>query len=142
MQPHRTGITLLELVLALAIVALVAGTGVASQQRLAATRATRAAARDAAAAFAEARRHAIATGRATAVRLDATEGRLAVHAGPDTLRRLALTATHAVALTTTRDSMAYDGHGLGVGAANLTLVLSRPPAAETLVVSRLGRVRW
>jgi hypothetical protein len=32
--------------------------------------------------------------------------------------------------------------GLGYGAANLTLVARRGRAAESLVVSRLGRLRW
>jgi len=37
--------------------------------------------------------------------------------------------------------MAYAPNGLGYGASNLTLVLRRGERAETLVVSRLGRVR-
>jgi hypothetical protein len=46
-----------------------------------------------------------------------------------------------VALEATRDSLAYGPDGLGVGAANLRLVLRRGAAADTLSVSRLGRVR-
>jgi hypothetical protein len=46
-----------------------------------------------------------------------------------------------VSLGTTRDSIVFDARGLGYGAANLTLVARRGSAAETLVVSRLGRVR-
>jgi hypothetical protein len=46
-----------------------------------------------------------------------------------------------VRLSTSRDSIAFDVRGLGYGAANLTLVARRGSAAETLVVSRLGRVR-
>jgi hypothetical protein len=37
--------------------------------------------------------------------------------------------------------MVYDPRGLGFGAANLSLVLSRGDAADTLTVSRLGRVK-
>jgi hypothetical protein len=47
-----------------------------------------------------------------------------------------------VSLSTSRDSLAFDVRGLGYGAANLTLVARRGAAADTLVVSRLGRVRY
>lgn len=48
---------------------------------------------------------------------------------------------HGVGLQQTRDSMAYDSWGLGVGAANLSIVVRRRAAVETVFVSRLGRVR-
>jgi hypothetical protein len=38
--------------------------------------------------------------------------------------------------------MAYAANGLGVGGANLRLVLSRGRRADTINVSRLGRVEW
>jgi Tfp pilus assembly protein FimT len=41
----------------------------------------------------------------------------------------------------TRDSLAYDSRGLGHGAANLSIVLRRRGASDTIFVSRLGRVR-
>jgi hypothetical protein len=64
-----------------------------------------------------------------------------VHVGPDTVRHLALGARYGVRLAATRDSMAYVAPGLGHGAANLRVVLTRGLAADTIVVSRLGRVR-
>ena len=66
---------------------------------------------------------------------------LAVHRGPDTLLARALGRLHGVRLSATRDSTAYAGDGLGYGAANLRLVVRRGAAAETVTVSRLGRVR-
>jgi hypothetical protein len=36
--------------------------------------------------------------------------------------------------------MAYQASGLGLGAANLRLVLRRRARADTITVSRLGRV--
>ena len=57
------------------------------------------------------------------------------------LARYALGHAHGVSLVTTRDSIAFDARGLGYGAANLTLVARRGAAADTLVVSRLGRTR-
>lgn len=141
MHGSRSGATLIELVLALFVLAMLGSTGLAAERQARHTRAVRSAAREAAASFATARRHAIATGRPTALRMDASESRMVVHAGSDTLHRLLVAAAHGVSLTATRDSMAYDPQGLGIGAANLTLILSRHTAAETLVVSRLGRVR-
>jgi hypothetical protein len=38
--------------------------------------------------------------------------------------------------------MAFDARGLGVGAANLSLVARRGRFADTLFVSRLGRLRY
>jgi hypothetical protein len=64
-----------------------------------------------------------------------------VHAGADTLRRLHLRARHGVRLSASRDTMAYAPPGVGHGAANLRVILTRGRAADTVVVSRLGRVR-
>ncbi len=125
-------IVLLAIVLAIAL----RGVGV-MRDRLAVQAASRAV-RD---AFALAREHAGAAGRRTAVRLSEADGRLTVHAGADSLARLALAHTHGVALTTTRDSMSYLPSGLGFGASNLSLVLARGTVVDTITVSRLGRVR-
>lgn len=141
MRKSRSGTTLAELLIALVIISIVGAFGMATSQRTAARRAVLSAGREAEAAFATATRNAIATSRPTAIRLNAATHELIVYAGSDTIQRLQPEARHGVTFTSTRDSMAYDANGLGVGAANLTLRLIREPAAETLVVSRLGRVR-
>lgn len=141
MPSKRQGATLAELLISLVIISIISAFGIASSQRQAADRAVRTAAREAESAFAAARRHAVATGRPTAVHLNEAANELVVHSGGDTIRTLQPFAAHGVTLQTTRDSMAYDANGLGIGAANLTLRLLRDPAADTLVVSRLGRVR-
>ena len=64
-----------------------------------------------------------------------------VFAGPDTIERRPLGTVHGVRLTVTRDSIAYAANGMGYGAANTRVILSRGAAAETVTVSRLGRVR-
>jgi hypothetical protein len=62
-----------------------------------------------------------------------------VHRGLDTLA-VADFVQRGVRLESTRDSMAYGASGLGVGAANLRIILSRGSRADTLTVSRLGRL--
>lgn len=104
--------------------------------------ATRDAVRSAGALVARARDEAVALHTTVSVRVDTATAALEVLTRTGTLRRLALGSSHGVALTTSRDSISFDLRGLGYGAANLTLVARRGLAAETLVVSRLGRIRY
>lgn len=92
-------------------------------------------------ALAVARDVALAGVAPVAVELDEATAAITVRSATDTIERHELGAGLGVALRATRDSMAYGPDGLGVGAANLTAFLSRGSAAETVVVSRLGRVR-
>ena len=75
------------------------------------------------------------------MRLDTARGELDLRAHGRLLAVHALGHAHGVTLAGSRDSLAFDVRGLGYGASNLTLVVRRGRAAETLVVSRLGRVR-
>lgn len=144
----RAGVTVLELVAVLTISAVVLA---ASVPRVIAQRdaaAVRHAARAVRGAFSTARGHAIASGMRTAVRFSRTggttgafTGTVVVHAGADSLRRLPLHAVHGISLAATRDSMTYLPSGLGLGAANLSVIIARGAHADTLTVSRLGRVR-
>jgi type II secretory pathway pseudopilin PulG len=138
---RRRGVTLLDQLLALVVIGILLaivtpGIG-ALRDRLAVGSAARAV-RD---ALALAREHATATGERTAVRFDVVRDRVTVHSGTDTLQRLTLASTHGVSLEATRDSMAYLPSGLGFGASNLRLLLLRGGQADTITVSRLGRVR-
>ena len=81
----------------------------------------------------------VAVGRTNALR-----DRMSVRAAATetvTISHRRLGSSHGVSLSSSRDSMAYAPNGLGHGASNLTVVLRRGSAAETLFVSRLGRVR-
>lgn len=137
----RDGSTLIEQVILLAVLGVLTATGVAGGARLFNAATVHGAAREVAELFAMARDRAMATGTRTAVRLDVARGRLAVHAGSDTLARLDLQSSRAVRLESSRDSMAYLSSGLGYGAANLRVIVSRGASRDTLTVSRLGRVR-
>jgi Tfp pilus assembly protein FimT len=137
----RRGTTLIEQLIGLSLLSLLFGISVHGASTLRdrlALRAARHAVRD---ALAFARERAIAGGTRVAVRIDRSHARLLVHIGPDTLYRAALSETWGVALDATRDSTAYGASGLGVGAANLSLVVRRGTLADTITVSRLGRVK-
>ena len=138
--PSRPGHTLAELLTVLAVVGVLLAVSVPSAAQLLDTATVLVARQEATALLALARGHALAAGRATAVSVQGAEARLVVHAGTDTLRAASWRAL-GVTLDATRDSLAYGPDGLGVGAANLRLILRRGAAADTLSVSRLGRVR-
>ena len=103
--------------------------------------ATRGAAREVMMAFFTARAQAIALGVRSAVLLDARGGRVLVVAGADTLMIRPLSASHGVTMRATRDSMTYFPDGLGLGGANLSVMLSRGSVVDTVLVSREGRVK-
>ena len=136
----RSGLTLLEVTVVVALLVALAAITAPSVARQRDRLAVAAATADLAALLATGRDRAIAESRPFAVRLDAAGATL--HAGTDSLHRLDLAAAHRVTLAATRDSLAYGLGGLGVGASNLSVVISRGRAAETLFVARLGRVRW
>ncbi|MCU0617766.1 MAG: hypothetical protein MUD17_11890 [Gemmatimonadaceae bacterium] len=137
----RRGTTLIEQLIGLSLLSLLFGISVHGASTLRdrlAVRAARHAVRD---ALAFARERAIAGGTRVAVRIDRARSRVVVHVGTDTLYRAPLASTWGVALDATRDSTAYGASGLGVGAANLSLILRRGALADTITVSRLGRVK-
>ena len=104
--------------------------------------ATRDAVRAAGGVVERARDEAIALHTPVSVRIDTISATLELLARGLALGKTPLGDIHGVALSTTRDSITFDVRGLGYGAANLTLVARRGRATDTLVVSRLGRVRY
>jgi prepilin-type N-terminal cleavage/methylation domain-containing protein len=103
--------------------------------------AVRAASRDVEALFAEARAQAVARQAGVWLRFDSLAGAVRLRVPGVGTRTRPVGSLYGVVLAANRDSVAYDGLGLGYGAANLTVVVSRGRARDTLVVSRLGRVR-
>jgi len=137
----REGSTLIEQIILLAVLGIITAVGVAGGARLLDAVTVHGATREIAELFALARDRAMATGTRTAVRFDVAQARVVVHAGPDTLANLELLESRAIELAVTRDSMAYLPSGLGYGAANLRVIVSRGASHDTLTVSRLGRVK-
>jgi Tfp pilus assembly protein PilE len=140
--PPRPGLTLVELCLVLTIVGLVTSMAVRQLGLYLDRAAARAAVVEAASVVARARDEAVARRAAVSVRFDTVTDALELRMGGVTLSRAALGHAHGVALSVNRDSLSYDLRGLGYGAANLTLVVRRGRAVDSLVVSRLGRLRW
>ncbi len=137
---RRRGATLVEQLWLLMLSGVLAAIAMTSGTALFASLDVAMAAQETVDLLALARDHAIATGDRTAVRFDAAGTRVVVHVGPDTI---AVGDFHGSGLTleATRDSLSYAPSGLGVGAANLRLVLTRSARADTITVSRLGRVQ-
>jgi len=104
--------------------------------------AVRAAVVDAAGVFAAARNEAVSRRSAVGVTIDTSRGTLVVRSDTTLLLRRELLATYGVRLAASRDSMAFDMRGLGLGTANLSLVVRRGRVVDTLFLSRLGRVRY
>lgn len=137
----RPALTLLELVIVLMIIGLLSIVAVRELGRYLDRIAARAAITEAAEVIQQARDEALARHTAVSVRIDTAADQLALRERGRALAVHALGHAHRVAITATRDSLVFDVRGLGYGASNLTLVATRGHAAETLVVSRLGRVR-
>jgi type II secretory pathway pseudopilin PulG len=137
----RWGYTLVELLLVVSITSLAALAGIRALSRQLDRLAVRGAVAEAAGALARARDEALARHTIVSVRIDTSAGTVALRARGARVGSYALGHAHGVSLSTSRDSIAFDVRGLGYGAANLTLVARRGSAADTLVVSRVGRVR-
>jgi Tfp pilus assembly protein FimT len=138
----RVGTSMPELVAVLVLTAIVLGIAL-PRVRLGAERAAvRGAVADIVTTLSTARQLAVSHGGGVAVSINAAAATIRVLRHGETVTTRALGRMFGVTLQSSRDSLAYDGRGLGSGAANLTIVVLRGITADTVVVSRLGRVRW
>jgi Tfp pilus assembly protein FimT len=134
----RRAYTLAELVLACVIIGLIAALAVPSTRRLVDAMAVERASREVVNTFALARFASLRYGGAQ-VRVDSL--RLQVQTGTLTLYTRELARTHGVRVRTTQTLVRYAATGLGLGLSNGTIIVSRGASADTVVISRLGRVR-
>jgi len=139
--PLRRGTTLPELIVVLIIVGVLATIAVGRTTALRDRLSVRAAATETMATFALARRWSVSRATRTAVAIDTASASLIVRSYADTIAHRRLASSHGVSISASRDSMAYAPNGLGYGASNLTIIIRRGSAADTISVSRLGRVR-
>ncbi|MBA3672505.1 MAG: hypothetical protein H0W68_10865 [Gemmatimonadaceae bacterium] len=139
---HRGGWTIPELLLVVVLIGLTtigAISGLGSQLDQIATRD---AARAAGALISRARDDALALHTPVTVNVDTANAVLELRARGALFATEPLGQSYGVRVGTNRDQIVFDVRGLGYGAANLTLVTRRGRATDTVVVSRLGRVRY
>ena len=91
--------------------------------------------------FSLARHAAIARGAQVTLDIDAMRGTVSIRSGTGLIRSRDVGSAHRVVLATNRTSITYSPIGVGYGAANFSLIVSRNRTVDTVVVSRLGRVR-
>jgi len=137
----QRGVTVPELILVLTVVGILGTIAIPRTVSWRDRMSVRAAAVETVATFAMARRWSLSRSSRTAITVDTVFATLTVRSFSDTIARRDLASSHGVTVSASRDSMAYAPNGLGYGASNLTMVLRRGAAAETIFVSRLGRVR-
>jgi Tfp pilus assembly protein FimT len=141
---HRAayaGATLTELIAVLTLVAVLMGLALPSLKRGYDRLEVRSATQETVSAFFVARAVAIAKGRPCEIFLDTQRDRVWISSGGDTVLSLDLRSRHGVDVSATRASMTFTAAGLGYGGANLSVILRRGSVADTVLVSREGRVR-
>jgi prepilin-type N-terminal cleavage/methylation domain-containing protein len=137
----RRAFTLIELAVTLCILSILSAIAIPRAARFLDGIHVRAATIEIESLFSTARHIAIARGAQTTVEIDTAARSIYVSAGSATLRNADIGADHDVRLSATRSSMSYSATGMGYGAANLSVVVRRNSFADTVFVSRLGRLR-
>lgn len=137
----RSGFTLLETILVVTIIGILTGFAIPNTRRALDRIAVSNATADAVSTLELARHLAMTRGERVSVDIDSGHARLTLRAGADTIRQRDEKAIHGVRYAPSRSPVVYSPLGLGFGVSNLTLIVTRGAAAETVTVSRLGRVR-
>ena len=137
----RRGLTLLEITIVVAIVALVAAIATPGLLRRLDRSSVRHATTEILGTLSLARSTAVARESYVTVTFDSVRSCITVAVEGDTLVARMLGAIYGVTIRSNRDSLVYGASGLGFGASNQSVVISRRSAVDTVVISRLGRVR-
>ncbi len=137
----RPAFTIIETTLSICLICLLTAIVAPAISRLLDAIEAREAAIEIEALLSSARHIAIARASQTSVDIDTARRTVSVIAGADTLRKRDLGKEHRVVLKATRASVTYSPIGIGYGAANVTIVVKRNASQDSVVVSRLGRVR-
>jgi len=137
----RRGFTLIEMTTVLALIAILAAITLPRSSRLVDMIEVRGAVTEIDAMFSAARHVAIAHAQPAALEIELGRGSFVIRLGTDTIQSRTIGAAHGVELGSNRTSITYSPTGMAYGAANFTMIVSRNSSADTIYVSRLGRVR-
>jgi prepilin-type N-terminal cleavage/methylation domain-containing protein len=137
----RHAFTLIELTVTLCILSILSAIAVPRAGRFLDGIHVRGAVIEIESLFSTARHIAIARGAQATVEIDTAARAIYVSADGVTLRNAEIGADHDVRLSATRSRIVYSPTGMGYGAANLSVVVRRNSVADTVFVSRLGRLR-
>jgi prepilin-type N-terminal cleavage/methylation domain-containing protein len=138
----RKGFTLVQLLITVVVIGVLSGIAVSRVHAGLDRVAVSGAASDVASAFALARQISLTRSVHVAVHTDSVRRSVAVAISNDTILLRLIGQVHGVDIRSNRDSMSYSPLGHGYGAANQTIIISRGGVSDTVVVSRLGRVRY
>jgi Tfp pilus assembly protein FimT len=140
-MPIRSAFTIIELTIALTIAATLCAITLPRAGQFIDRMEVRGAVTEIESLFSVARHAAIARGQQVTLDIDVANRAITVRAGQDLIRTREVGRAHGVTLATNRTSITYSPIGVGYGASNFSLIVSRNRTADTIVVSRLGRVR-
>lgn len=141
MTRHRPGFTIIEITVVLAIASALFAIALPRAWKFVDNIEVRGAVTEIESLFSLARHAAIARGQQVVLEIDQGNRTISVRAGTEVIRTREVGRAHGVGISTNRTSITYSPIGIGYGAGNLTMIVSRNRAADTIVVSRLGRVR-
>ncbi|HEX3533223.1 MAG TPA: prepilin-type N-terminal cleavage/methylation domain-containing protein [Gemmatimonadaceae bacterium] len=137
----RNAFTLMEIAVTLCILSILSAIAFPRAGRFLDSMHVRGATIEIESLFSAARHIAIARGSQTTVEIDTAARAIYVRAGGTRLGDAKIGMDHDVRLSATRSAMSYSATGMGYGAANLSVVVRRNSYADTVFVSRLGRLR-
>jgi Tfp pilus assembly protein FimT len=138
---RRYGATLAELLITLSVLGILTSIAVPRAASLADRVGVKGAAQDVVVTLAAARAAASRRGAYASFVADPRTGQLRVVSGGEVLLVRYLAQTRGVKVEASRESVTFAPGGLGWGAANTTVIVSRGSRSDTVVMSRLGRVR-
>ena len=137
----RRAFTAIELTIVICILAVLSAIAMPTAASLLDRIRVRAAVIEIESLFGAARHTAIARAMLASVEIDTASRTISITIGGDTLRKADVGSEHGVQLAANRAGMSYSPTGVGYGAANLSVVVRKSSVVDTIVVSRLGRVR-
>ncbi len=136
-----TGYTTIELVVALCIIGILASTALLTYSHIRDGIAVNSATDEIVTILGTARQVARAQSRNTTILIKDDPATLSMILGDHQISAREIGSLYGVKLKTNRSSVTYAPNGFTTGVANFTLTISKGRAADTISMSRLGRVK-